>query len=353
MIQSLRLQHFRSYTDKTFQFQEGANIVVGPNATGKTNLLEAVLVAARGSSYRVKDADLIQFEADWARLDAKVGESLRVVKIQAQNGLKKSFEIDGKPLARLMQNRMLPVVLFEPDHLLLLSGSPDLRRTFLDDLIEQMDPSFGPIRKHYKRVVTQRNALLKKQPPHLEQQLFVWNVRTSELGGQIARKRYELIQRCNDQASGLYGHLADKASTIGLAYASKFDPDTYETALLRKLEQNIELEAIRGYTLYGPHRDDLTVSINGHPAQETASRGEVRTLVLMLKIMELQLLEEARGEKPLLLLDDVFSELDVRRRRALTEFVQTHQTFITTTDADAVTTAFEGYSCAPSLISTL
>lgn len=326
--------------------------MVGPNATGKTNLLEAVLVIARGSSYRVKDADLMQFEADWARLDAKTESSSRVVKIQAQNGLKKTFEIDGQPLQRLMSARMLPVVLFEPDHLLLLSGSPDLRRNFLDDLIEQMDPSFSAIRKHYRRVVTQRNALLKKSPANVAQQLFVWNLRASELGGQIARKRAELIAQCNEQASQLYGNLADHKNDIALTYVSKFQPDQYETSLLHKLEQNIELEVARGYTLYGPHRDDLAVSINGHPAQETASRGEVRTLVLMLKIMELQLLEQARGIKPLLLLDDVFSELDVRRRRALTEFVRTHQTFITTTDADAITNAFEGYS-APSLISTL
>lgn len=340
MITSLRLQNFRSYDDASFEFDPGVTIIVGPNASGKTNLLEAVLVAAHGSSYRTKDAELVQFEAPWARLDAQTPTHTRIVKMQAADGFKKSFEIDDAKLTRLSQQRTIPIVLFEPNHLLLLSGSPDLRRSFLDELIEQTTPGFASVRKHYKRVLTQRNALLKKNPPTLREQLFVWNLRLSELGGQIARERVALIEYFNTHVSELYDSLAGRENRIELQYVSKFNPETYETSLLRKLEEHIELEVLRGFTAYGPHRDDIVALIDGHPMQEAASRGETRTLVLALKILELQLLEKARGEKPMLLLDDVFSELDAKRRQALTQFVQTYQTFITTTDADIVADYF-------------
>lgn len=337
MIRDIRLQHFRSYQDSSFEFALGVNIIVGQNAAGKTNLLEAVLVICRGGSYRVKDADLVRFGAPWARIDTHTETHERILKLQEQpNGWRKAFTIDDQNVVRLTAAKMEPIVLFEPNHLLLLSSSPDLRRTFLDDLIEQTESGFGALRRHYRRVLTQRNALLKKSPRDLAEQLFVWNLRLSELGGKIARERAKLVEQFNESATDLYAELAANANTIDLQYASRFSIEHYETALLRKLEESTELDRLRGFTAYGPHRDDLSVLIDGRPLQETASRGETRTLVLALKIMELQLLEKARGQKPILLLDDVFSELDAKRRQALTRFVQSYQTFITTTDADVV-----------------
>ncbi|HKU19100.1 MAG TPA: DNA replication and repair protein RecF [Candidatus Saccharimonadales bacterium] len=337
MITELRLQHFRSYDDVLFTVDNGVNIIIGPNASGKTNLLEAVLLIARGSSYRAGDAELVQFDAAWARVDAKTLQGARVVKIQRLDDYKyaKSFEIDGHALARLLQNRTLPVTLFEPNHLLLLSGSPELRRSFLDDLIEQTVPTYASTRRHYRRVLAQRNALLKKQPPGFGEQLFVWNLRLSELGGRIATERHALVARFDARMSALYGELSGhRGHRIELTYRSQFPVQQYETALLRKLESSLEHDIFRGFTAYGPHRDDLGVSIDGHPAEESASRGETRTLVLALKMLELYLLEEIRAVKPILLLDDVFSELDSKRRQALTRFVAEYQTFITTTDAD-------------------
>jgi DNA replication and repair protein RecF len=349
MVTDLRLQHFRSYKDASFELESGVNIVVGPNASGKTNLLEAVLVLARGSSYRAKDADLVAFGADWARIDADLPDSKRTVKLQMTEPEKvvKSFEIDGQTLSRLTTARSLPVVLFEPNHLLLLSSSPDLRRSFLDDLLEQTVPGFGATRRHYKRVLAQRNALLKKHPRNLHEQLFVWNVRLSELGGQMVRKRCELIERFGERASDLYGRLAQKEYDVTLSYRTQFAAEHYETALLHKLEASTDLDAVRGFTAYGPHRDDLEVMIDDHPVQEAASRGETRTLVLALKILELQLLEELRDTRPLLLLDDVFSELDGKRRHALTNFLTDYQTFITTTDADMVVEHFTTSNIIP------
>lgn len=340
MISSIRLQHFRSYTDAYFELDPGVNIIVGHNASGKTNLLEAVLVVARGNSYKAKDAELIHFGSSWARLDAETVDGPRIVKIKAGAQSQKQFEVDEQVLTRLHQSRTVPTVLFEPNHLLLMSGSPDLRRVFLDDLIEQSEPGFGSIRRHYKRVLSQRNTLLKKNPSDLSQQLFVWNVRLSELGGQIAKKRAELVHQFNKHIPELYKSLAAQDNVVELSYVSRFNEDAYESQLLHKLEQSTELDVLRGFTAYGPHRDDLEIQIDGHPIQVVASRGETRTVMLALKIIELQLLESIRGQKPLLLLDDVFSELDASRRKILTEYISQHQSFITTTDADVIAQYF-------------
>lgn len=332
MISHISLRQFRSYPEAQFEFGDGVNIIVGPNASGKTNLLEAVLVLAMGRSFRAKDIELVHHEKSWARLDAKLENSTRVVKIEDD---KKSFVIDDQPLNRLSLQRSLPIVLFEPNHLLLFHGSPELRRTFLDNLIEQTTPGYTATLRHYKRVLVQRNALLKKNPPGLPEQLFVWNIRLGELGGQIANERRKLLTSMQEALSELYGRLSGKKSVVDIQYKSNLSLNNYETALLHKLESNLELDILRGFTAAGPHRDDIAATINGQPVETAASRGETRTLVLTLKIIELDLLEAARQQKPLLLLDDVFSELDTKRRQALTSHVSNHQTFITTTDADS------------------
>lgn len=337
MLNTIRLQNFRSYVDDSFELGPGVNIVVGPNASGKTNLLEAILVVARGGSYRAKDSELVRFEAPWARLEAGLHDSQRIVKLERQNGtVKRSFVINDQVLQRLSLQKTIPTVLFEPNHLSLLTGSPEQRRNFLDDLIEQTVPGFGTSKRVYKRVLSQRNALLKKGYTAASQQVFVWNLRLSELGGRIATERARLIEQINQYATETYRGLSNTDASVQFAYESTCSLDQYETSLLKALEQNLERDCIIGHTGAGPHRDDMSVTLNGRPAEETASRGETRTIVLMLKIIELRLLTEARGVTPLLLLDDVFSELDGKRRHALTSYLQPYQTFITTTDADVV-----------------
>jgi len=330
MISKIRLQHFRSYADASFELSPEVTIVAGPNASGKTNLLEAILVAVQGGSFRAKDQELIRHDQDWARVDAETADGVRTIKF-VRDPLQKTFELDNQVFKRLTQQRRLPVVLFEPNHMLLFTGPPEQRRSFLDDLLEQTVPRFGEYNRHYKRVLSQRNALLKKKLP---EQLFVWNIRLSELGGKIAKERARLVLACNEQVSQRYSEISGKQTNITLTYATQFPLEAYETALLRKLEQNTELDLFRGFTTSGPHRDDLVAHFNDKPFQETASRGEQRTLVLVLKLLELGLKDQTT--KPILLLDDVFSELDISRRTALTKFVNSHQTIITTTNADSV-----------------
>lgn len=338
MITDVQLQNFRSYQDASFDFGPELNVIVGPNASGKTNLVEAILVMSIGNSYRVKDIELISYGADWARVDAVTDNQHRVVKLQpidTGNGKKavKTFEIDDNAMSRLHHSKSIPVVLFEPDHMHLISSIPDLRRAFLDDLIEQIDTSFGSLRRNYRRVLSQRNALLKNNPLDLRDQLFVWNLRLSELAGKIAKAREELLVSANALLPDIYNSLAKNKAEIKLGYLTPFNGD-YQSGLLRKLEQNVDMDLLRGFTAYGPHRDDLAIILNGHMLQDSASRGEVRSVVLALKIIELKLLEEARELKPILLLDDVYSELDNYRRAALSNYVEQYQTFLTTTEAD-------------------
>lgn len=335
-ITSLRLQQFRSYEDATFRFDGGVNIIVGPNASGKTNLLEAVLVAARGQSYRARDNELVMIDKPWARLDAVADGDSRTVKLEAEPVFKKSFIINDQVLTRLSLQKTLPVVVFEPNHLLLLHGSPELRRSYLDDVLEETVPGYTATRRHYRRVLAQRNALLKRGLAVAERQIFPWNIRLSELAGQIVRQRQELIERLNQTAGQIYSDISATKTDVVLEYDSQWHADQYESHLLKKLESQLEIDAERGFTTAGPHRDDLAVYLNHQPAATTASRGETRDLVLLLKIMELHLLAGARQQPPMFLLDDVFSELDSKRRQALVQFLAPYQTLITTTDADVV-----------------
>jgi DNA replication and repair protein RecF len=342
MISNIRLQNFRSYTDESFEFGKGVNIIVGPNGSGKTNLLEAIQVLSTGYSYRANDGELIKFESDWARLDAETGGVTRTLKIvNESNHTKKSYVFDDKPYKILTHSHVLPVVLFEPNHLQLLHGQPEQRRNYLDNLLELMTPGFNMTRKHYRRVLTQRNALLKSAGRPAKDQLFVWNLRLSELGGAIASARHELVEDIAKELPNFYNRIAgSKKTNVDISYKSKLPRDRYETTLLRALETSYDLDVARGFTGAGPHRDDFIVRFDGHPTVEVASRGETRTALLALKINELKILEEKSEKKPLLLLDDVFSELDGKRRHALTKYLKYYQTFITTTDADVVVQNF-------------
>lgn len=336
MINSLRLQNFRSYKDDSFEFESGVNIVVGPNAAGKTNLLEAIYVLSRGSSFKNKDYDLVKNNKPWARLDGVFSSSQRVLKIEhGEPGVLKSFVIDGKEYKRLSHKQNLPLVLFEPNHLNLFIRGPITRREYFDNYLMQAVPGYKSTLLKYKRTLAQRNSLLKSHK-FSESQLFAWNIKLSELAGQVVAERMMLIDRINKTLTKTYSKVANKKSKAQITYHTSVNTDDYTSSILKKLGQQIELDRLRGFTSSGPHREDFIVSLNGQPAAVSASRGETRTLLLALKIFELGELEKLNGTKPLLLLDDVFSELDGARRRYLVEYLSDRQTIITTTDADAV-----------------
>jgi DNA replication and repair protein RecF len=341
MITDIRLQNFRSYKDDSFEFSPGVNIIVGPNASGKTNLLEAVQVIARGNSYKAKDSDLVSFNEQWARLDAHTDNGLiRTVKFTPSETPSKIYEIEGSVHKRLNLERRIPAILFEPENLRLLSGGPDKRRDYLDDFLEQNISGYGRLRKQYQRTLIQRNALLKKPHQETKAALFPWNIRLCELAGQIVRYRTKLIKDLDKLTFNLYKDLSCSKTTLSLEYFSDKSIDNYENQLLKELERKLELDRMRGFTGSGPHREDFKVLFDDHLAQDVASRGEIRTALLAFKIAELKILEDIYGKPPIILLDDVFSELDGGRRHALTDYLVRYQAFMSTTDADMAIESF-------------
>jgi DNA replication and repair protein RecF len=240
MITSIRLQNFRSYKDGSFEFDPGVNIVVGPNASGKTNLLEAVMVLARGSSFRARDIDLMQFNKPWTRLEGNFENQNRVVKIEANaDQTIRTFIIDDKPFKRLALDRTVPIVLFEPNHLQLITRGPEARRDYLDELLERSQTHFKTLSAGYRRTLAQRNALLKQHRVRATEQLFAWNIRLSELGAQIVEARQSLIDQINKGISKDYGRIAGKRTKVELKYDCQFPAQNYASRMLSTLEKNI------------------------------------------------------------------------------------------------------------------
>ncbi len=342
MITSLRLQNFRSYTDVSFEFSDSVNILIGPNASGKTNALEGLVYVCRGVGFRGTDTENIMGSKEWARIDALTDKSeTRTIKFERQaETTKKMILINDKQTARMGKTSALPLVLFEPNYLQQLTTSPEQRRTFLDNIIGEIDDQFQKDKRDYHRTLAQRNRLLKNGGDKINKTIFAWDIRLSSLGGKIVEKRKQIINTINKGVSESYASIAAKKQAISLVYKANLEPGAYASKMLKKLEKDLPLDILRGYTGAGPHRDDIGIEIDGHPIANFASRGETRTTLLALKIQETDLLEKKTGKKPLLLLDDVYSELDGKRRKALTAFVKDYQSFITTTDADIIAKNF-------------
>lgn len=337
MLSVLELQNIRSYKNGLFEFKEGVNIIVGPNASGKTNLLESIHMMARGQGFKSSDAEMLYYGEPWGRIDARIGEWTRTVKL-LRDPPSKVFILDDVEKKRLSASQQLPVVLFEPGHMLLLGGEPERRRAYVDGVLTQTEATFSKVLTDYRRVLAQRNRLLKQEritPEHL----FVWNLRLSELSAVLANRRAAYLEHAAEEIEQYYRLVSGGSDALLVRYGNTLPLGSYAEEHLKKLQENFELDHARGFTGSGPHREDVEIILNGSDARASASRGESRSIVLALKIVELERVGKVRGS-PLLLLDDVFSELDGKRRRMLAEALRDKQTFITTTDADAIVKNF-------------
>jgi DNA replication and repair protein RecF len=338
MLQTLELTNFRSYKNGLFGFEPGVNIVVGANASGKTNLLEAIHVVCSLQGFKSSDKDLVAIGSEWTRLEALTSDGTRVAKIQL--AAQKTMEIDGVEKKRLSSATELPVVVFEPEHMLILSNEPERRRAYLDGILSATTPGYKTLLVAYRRALAQRNRLLKAE--HLSQdQVFAWDLQLAEKAGKIVSFRKELVELLNQKCRGYYQDISRSKDHLLMEYSSKISQSNYESNLLAYLKDNLDTDRQRGFTGAGPHRDDLYIELKGSDARVTASRGETRSIILALKIVELKIIEEHSGKKPVFLLDDVFSELDGSRRRSLAEALSDYQTFLTTTDADIVIDHFQ------------
>lgn len=332
-IEKLSLRNFRSYEQRTFTFGDTLTAIVGPNGAGKTNLLEAVYTLLSGKSFRDTDEDLIRFEQRWWKIEGEFDtKERRELRFSIEAGRAKQLVADNGKKTRFTYKHELPVVLFEPDHLQMIHTSPGKRRQYIDEVLLSTDPVYRTIMARYERALTQRNNLLKQRlsGPALHDQLFVWDIALADYGITIMKKRAQIIDRINTVLGDVYSSIAGSNQTLKVIYLPSYDQGVFDgSQFVQTLAAHLPDDSMRGFTTVGPHRDDVGVLLSGKSAKQTASRGEVRSIVLALKQVEAEILEEITHTKPLVLLDDVLSELDENRQRKIIS--GSYQTIITTT----------------------
>ncbi len=339
IIKELRVSNIRPYELYSARLSPGVTIILGRNGTGKTTLLESLYYMLQGTSFKGRDRDMIalgQTKSHFLLVDESGTERRASLELQFDDKVKKVFTIEQRNTARLPAKYRKPVVLFEPDELRLLSSSPQRRRQFFDGILCHLYPQYSIALSRYQRVVLQRNELLKHQMDAMattwDAHLFAWDIKFTELADILIQHRRAFIATSNQHLSRLYSNMAGSEHSVTVTYQSPLPATNYAQNLLKQLEHRRHIDAVRGYTSLGPHRDDFLVNLDSHPASETASRGEMRTIMLAYKLLEVELQQQTYGSNPLILMDDVFSELDSTREQQLMDALRDYQTVITATD---------------------
>jgi DNA replication and repair protein RecF len=333
LIKSIRVQNVRTHTEYTLELSSDVTVITGPNGSGKTSLIESLYVALQGSSFKGGDNDVLRRDSSWYRIDILFDdETTRTVKFDSMRETgRKQFEVNNKTHYRLTHQHKQPIVLFEPDDLRLLNGSPTRRRQFLDSFIGQLDPEYLLALRRYDRALKQRNALLKSGQGQADN-LFAWNVSLSKYGAYIISKRIAFIDQIEQSLGQTYRNISNTDDKVSISYSHKYT-GSVEQKLLGELDAHIEKDRIMGFTSIGPHRHDVIFTFNNSPATLGASRGEIRTIILALKFIEVAIIESVTEKRPLILLDDVFSELDQARQSALVNQFKNHQTVVASVNA--------------------
>jgi len=348
-IKDLQLRNVRSHTNGVFQFAGDMNAIVGPNGSGKTTILEALYTTLRGSSFKSTVADMTQYGSNQFKIEVtqkttRTDHSRSLTFQQTEGASLRRWKIDNKQFARLPIQARLPVVLFEPDLARLITGSPERRRNYLDILAGQLDIEIASTQHKFERTLKQRNQLLKTLREQTggasTSDLFVWNTQLAHLSESIVNARHRLLKKLQNEITRYYKDLGGTDDVL-LTYQSSVSPDptNYASILLQFLETSAARDIARGYTGFGPHRDDLEILLADQPAIDRASRGEVRTIVIALKLLETEMLSRhytGSETRPTLLLDDVLSELDLVHQERVLFGLKDHQVFLTTTDAHAL-----------------
>jgi DNA replication and repair protein RecF len=349
-IQGLQLVDLRAYASLVTRFGAGPPLVWGANAAWKTSLLEAMVVLARGASHRpTTDAELVRWGADVARIEGRAGDDaievalVRPGSIAAAGGARKRIRVNGVARRASALAERLRVVLFAPEDMLLVVGSPSLRRATVDQLASTLFPAYAAELATYGRALQQRNGLLRaiRDETASREELRYWDRPFLDAGGAVVATRHALLERLQAPLAAAHAEIAPDeaaAGSLALQYVTNAPAGPDETprdALARRLAETAEKEQWNGTTLIGPHRDDIAFAMGGRDLSVFASRGQQRTAILALKLAELDLVTAHDGRPPLLLLDDVFSELDPARRAHLVRRIaELPQAFVTTTTLD-------------------
>ncbi len=333
MITSLKIRQFRNHEKLDLDFNHNLVIITGQNAIGKTNILESIYVSSITKSFRVSDVKLISHGKDFYTIDKdQDGKQVHIRLTTNNNSRQKQIRVNKSPVTISSFIGMFPVTLFEPNDLYLFAEGPSKRRNFLDKIISQTDAQYLQSLRKYKRIVAQRNSALKNSKKNynknIKQQIFVYNIQLIEPAEYITKKRDEFVKDINGIVNKYYQDISGEDKNIQIDFSASAKN---KEELLKKLENNEALDMITTHTSVGPHREDFTVTLNKENILDTASRGEIRSLILALKLAELDYIENALSRRPTLLLDDVLSELDTYRQKYLLKQLGRQQTFVTTT----------------------
>lgn len=333
-VLKLELNRFRNYKSEEITFDDGVNIFFGNNGEGKTNVLEAIYMLSLGRSFRTnKDKEMIQLDAETAYVRAMVESRGKEYKIEYKinTKLKKAIKINGLPIERISELLgILNVVVFSPEDLSLVKDGPKERRNFVDREISQLRPRYYNQLNSYYKSLAQRNNLLKSK--NIDEVLLgVYDEQLSVYGTEIIKYRQEFIHKIGRIARDNHYKISSGKENLSVAYERSIDaeePSEYLSILGKHKEADLQ----RGTTSRGIHRDDLDIQINGIDLRSYGSQGQKRSAAISLKLSEIQLIYEMRGEYPIVLLDDIFSELDKTRQVMLLDSIKHAQTFVTTAE---------------------
>ena len=337
-LHELTLRNFRLFHELTFEPDHDAiTVLISPNGTGKTSVLEAVHALATASSFRTSAAsDMIKNSETMAEVHGVIFQRERRVQVDltltrgARNTTKRMLVNGQRPRSRAALSEALPLTVFTPEGVDVIRGGPEHRRNYLSTLLTDVEPLTGDVIERFTRVLSQRNALLRAleggRPTSTQRsELELWTSDFCRISEELLVHRQALVEALSPLAARFYGELSDSTNVVNVVYEH-----SWRGELRDALDASFDDDRYRGYSTVGPHRDDLGLSLDGRDARRQASQGEQRSLALALRLAGHELVRQRRGTDPLLLLDDVFSELDPARSHRLLSLLPAGQTLVTT-----------------------
>lgn len=355
IVKSIKLKNFRNFKNLEVDFDNVLNIFIGDNGQGKTNLLESIYLCSIGKTFRLNsENDLISFNENQFEIEISLNkinsEFEKKINILYNKNQKKIIKVNGVKLDKNSELiGILNNVIFTPDDLKIIKGSPNERRKFINIDISQIKPKYKYLLKNYNKVIIQRNMLLKNiESNHNKDVLQIWNEYMSDIGSEIIYYRYEYIKKLKYYASMIYANISENKETFDLLYKcnigdldklfsdslsnNNLSKNEIKNLFKTKIEKYKESEYFRKISMIGPQKDDLIIKINNKEFKYFGSQGQQRSAVLAIKLAEIEIIKNETGEYPILLLDDVLSELDNRRKKYLINYIKNIQTIITSTD---------------------
>ena len=335
IIQSIKLVNFRSHDEFLLQCNKKTSLLVGENGSGKTSVLEAIYEALRGKSFRATDEEILKRGTEFYRIELDFTDGTKTIVLY--DGQRKQFLVEDKKKTRLPKKNRYPIVLFLPEDLHLVATSPTKRRNYFDRVISEFNESYSNSLLKYEKALRQRNELLKKHKIDeddnkvIDRDFFSWNILLAKYGLEIRNYRKQYLDKLNAEFNQVYHSIVENGDQVFLKL-NLFGGEITEADYFNRLENEFRRDLILGHTGFGIHRDDFIFLFNEKEADGTASRGELRSMILAMKFIEADLIFQETGKKPVVLLDDVFSELDNTRQKCLVRNFKDNQVIITSVD---------------------